>query len=131
MYVRELETVLTYAVLRQRGIPPAEATEAQFADAAAIACEALETGRDIRVIAATSGAAMIGDRAGMSARVLARFAADGKHVADLTITEAEFLDAAIAEAQRLDTLDVAAEAELTECAHGYPGGKVDGCPYCA
>jgi hypothetical protein len=128
MDMHEREHIMTVALLRRRDVDPERATYDEYADAAALVCEAVADGRDVTALAATTGAQMAGGRAVANARTLARFAADGKYLGDVDIDEEALLAEAVSQEQRLDLLDLAAETDAPLCAHGYRG-REDGCPY--
>src|SRR5947209_14636808 len=115
--------LLAVALLKKRGIAAEHATFEQYADAAEIAAEAVahgaETVPDMLARAALPADAATPDESTVG--VLAKFASDGKFVADLSITEQEYLAAAIAAEQKTDAV-VTAEGSAGIDAHGYCTG---------
>ena len=101
-----------------------------------VAAEAVERGRtstaDVLAFAAMDGAEHGGDESVM--RVLSRFAMDGKFVGDLSLSEQELLEAAVA-AQEQERSTRSSRRRLSAIARGYHAdedgnGRGDGCPDC-
>jgi hypothetical protein len=97
---------LALALLKRRGIAAEAANYEQVADAYEIAAEAVEHGRET-VPEMLAGAAVGSDTPDeRTTGVLAKFALDGRFVADLSLDERDLLEAAIAaEAGNSDTDD--------------------------
>jgi hypothetical protein len=104
--------LLTCELLKSRGIEPTKANYDEYTDASLVAAEAFErSGENATTAEMLAGAAQSGavlDK--RLAPVLAKFAVeDGKFVGDLSLTEQELLEAAIAAEEQKDAV-VAAEA---------------------
>jgi hypothetical protein len=123
--VRKQEHDVAIALLSKRGIT--QPTYDQYADAAAIAAKAVERGRtstaETLALAALNGAEVGSDD--KLATILSRFSLDGKFVGDLSLTEQELLEAAVAsrEQERVEGV-VAAEAVDDDLA------SAEYCPVC-
>jgi hypothetical protein len=101
---------MTLALLEKKGITAENATYEQYSDAALIASEVIAAGKT-SVADAVAHAAL---PAGLptderTVPLLAKFAADGRYISDLSISEKDLLDAAIAAEEAKD----AAEAKRT------------------
>jgi hypothetical protein len=122
--------LLAGALLRKKGIEPEKATYEQFSEAALVAAE---------VVAAKGTTATVPDMLAQAALpqglptdertlpLLAKFATDGKFVADLSLSEQEFLNAAIAAERERDERETVAAEETILAEAGFDGPR---CPRC-
>jgi hypothetical protein len=123
--------LLAGALLRKKGVEPEKATYEQFSEAALVAAE---------VVAAKGTTATVPDMLAHAALpqglptdertlpLLAKFATDGRFVADLSIDERDFLAAAIAaERERDERETVAADEDTVLAEAGFDGPR---CPTC-
>jgi hypothetical protein len=127
---------LARAVLQKRGVRAEDANYEQASEAYSVAAEAVARGKT--TLAETLAVGAVHDDAGkpdeLTLGVLSRFATDGKFVADLSVTEEEFLRAAVkAEQERTQAVGVPSRAPVARsrsdliAADRYSG---DNCPDC-
>jgi len=120
---------LATAILKRRGV--ASPTFAEYADAAEIAADAFDKGKTTLAGVLAVGAIGDGTADAQTVGVLAKFANEGRFVTDHSLGQRDLLEAVIAAEKGAGGETIfTAEAESPVCAHGYPGGKGDGCPYC-
>ena len=108
---------MTLELLAKRGIAAERATYDEYVAASEIAAEIVQSDKATLAerLAEVALPADTGTPDVMTTRVLARFAVDGKFVSDLSVTEEEFLEAAIAAEQaREDELGVVTPSRLRD-----------------
>jgi hypothetical protein len=122
--------LLACALLRKKGVEPTKATFDQFADAAEVAAEVVghkgvgATVPDMLAHAALPVGLPTDER---TLPLLAKFATDGKFVADCSLEEREFLAAAIAAERERDEREAVAAEETILAETGFDGPR---CPRC-